>query len=91
MNESGLKRIELQQLTYGLCHFYYNWAGPIKVPAPCQYAHKIADFYMTIGVAKRGGGNDRNKNDSRCNPQQENAVKRKCVDVTALNQKLHYL
>ena len=35
LNESALTRIELQQLTYGLCHFYYNWAGPIKVPAPC--------------------------------------------------------
>ena len=35
LNESSLKKIDLQQLTFALCHFYFNWAGPIKVPAPC--------------------------------------------------------
>ena len=35
LNESSLKKIELQSLTYALCHGYFNWAGPIKVPAPC--------------------------------------------------------
>ena len=35
LNESALKKIELQQLSYALCHFYFNWAGPVKVPAPC--------------------------------------------------------
>lgn len=29
-------------LTYKMCHLYYNWPGTIRVPAPCQYAHKIA-------------------------------------------------
>ncbi|KAI8512039.1 Piwi-like protein 1 [Branchiostoma belcheri] len=27
---------------YKLCHLYYNWPGTIRVPAPCQYAHKLA-------------------------------------------------
>lgn len=31
-----------QKLCYKLCHLYYNWPGTIRVPAPCQYAHKIA-------------------------------------------------
>lgn len=31
----------IQRLTYKLCHLYYNWAGTIRVPAPCQYAHKL--------------------------------------------------
>jgi len=32
----------LQELTYKLCHLYYNQTGPIRVPAPCMYAHKLA-------------------------------------------------
>jgi aubergine-like protein len=31
-----------QRLTYKLTHMYYNWPGTIRVPAPCQYAHKLA-------------------------------------------------
>ena len=32
----------MQLLTYKMCHLYYNWLGTIRVPAPCQYAHKYA-------------------------------------------------
>jgi len=39
---SGFKPDHFQKLTYKLCHLYYNWPGTIKVPAPCQYAHKLA-------------------------------------------------
>ncbi|KAI8512032.1 Piwi-like protein 1 [Branchiostoma belcheri] len=39
---SGLKPDHMQRLTYKLCHLYYNWPGTIRVPAPCQYAHKLA-------------------------------------------------
>ena len=31
-----------QSLAFKLCHLYYNWQGTVKVPAPCQYAHKLA-------------------------------------------------
>ncbi|XP_052219954.1 piwi-like protein 1 [Dreissena polymorpha] len=37
-----LKPDHMQRLTYKLCHLYYNWPGTIRVPAPCQYAHKLA-------------------------------------------------
>ncbi|XP_065594749.1 piwi-like protein 1 isoform X1 [Cyrtonyx montezumae] len=39
---SKLKPDHIQRLTYKLCHIYYNWSGVIRVPAPCQYAHKLA-------------------------------------------------
>lgn len=32
----------LQRLTYKMCHLYFNWSGTVRVPAPCQYAHKLA-------------------------------------------------
>ncbi|TNM90204.1 hypothetical protein fugu_004438 [Takifugu bimaculatus] len=41
-DSSGLKPDHMQRLTYKLCHMYYNWQGVIRVPAPCQYAHKLA-------------------------------------------------
>lgn len=35
-NESDdLTKEVLENLTYGLCYIYPNWAGSIKVPAPC--------------------------------------------------------
>lgn len=41
-DESGLKPDHIQALTYKLTHLYFNWQGTIRVPAVCQYAHKLA-------------------------------------------------
>jgi aubergine-like protein len=41
-DDSGLKPDHLQRLTYKMCHLYFNWPGTVRVPAPCQYAHKLA-------------------------------------------------
>lgn len=41
-DECALKPDQTQRLCYKLCHLYYNWPGTIRVPAPCQYAHKLA-------------------------------------------------
>ncbi|XP_026671675.1 piwi-like protein Siwi isoform X2 [Ceratina calcarata] len=38
----GWKADQLQRMTYKLCHMYFNWSGTVRVPAPCQYAHKLA-------------------------------------------------
>lgn len=37
-----LKPDIMQRLTYRLTHMYFNWSGTVCVPAPCQYAHKLA-------------------------------------------------
>ncbi|KAK8743630.1 hypothetical protein OTU49_001174, partial [Cherax quadricarinatus] len=46
-----LKVDNMQRLTYKLTHLYYNWPGTIRVPAPCQYAHKLA-FLVGESVKK---------------------------------------
>lgn len=38
----GLNPDKIQRLTYKFTHMYYNWSGTVRVPAPCQYAHKLA-------------------------------------------------
>lgn len=42
----GLPPDKMQILTYKMCHLYYNWSGTTRVPAVCQYAHKLA---MLVG------------------------------------------
>jgi len=46
----GVPRDEIELLTYKLCHSYFNFAGGISVPAPLQYARKLAKL-----VGERGG------------------------------------
>ena len=41
-DDSGLTPDQMQKLSYKMTHLYYNWPGTIRVPAPCQYAHKLA-------------------------------------------------
>ncbi|XP_072456841.1 piwi-like protein 1 [Notamacropus eugenii] len=41
-DNTDLSPDQIQCLTYKLCYMYYNWTGVIRVPAPCQYAHKLA-------------------------------------------------
>lgn len=43
----GVTPDAIQQLTYKLCHMYFNFSGTVRVPAPCQYAHKLAFFAST--------------------------------------------
>jgi hypothetical protein len=49
LNESkDISKLDIENLTYGLCYMYTNWSGSIKVPAPCQCAHKIAEYHTII-------------------------------------------
>ncbi|XP_054282186.1 piwi-like protein Siwi [Macrosteles quadrilineatus] len=38
----GLDPDKMQRLTFKMTHTYYNWSGTVRVPAPVQYAHKLA-------------------------------------------------
>eukprot|EP01097_Dermamoeba_algensis_P011811 TRINITY_DN92_c0_g1_i6.p1 TRINITY_DN92_c0_g1~~TRINITY_DN92_c0_g1_i6.p1 ORF type:complete len:708 (-),score=135.14 TRINITY_DN92_c0_g1_i6:114-2237(-) len=51
-DETSISSSQLQMLMFQLCHLYYNWAGTIRVPAPCQYAHKLA-FQIGSFIHKR--------------------------------------
>lgn len=55
-NEPDVKPDHIQRLSYKLCHMYYNWTGTVRVPAPCQYAHKLA--YL-IGQHVRADASDK--------------------------------
>lgn len=41
-DNTGLSADHIHRLTYKLTHMYFNWSGAVRVPAPCQYAHKLA-------------------------------------------------
>lgn len=43
-NTSNLKKDQIETATYHLCYNYFNFTGPIKVPATCMYAGKIANY-----------------------------------------------
>ncbi|XP_055349505.1 piwi-like protein 1 [Paramacrobiotus metropolitanus] len=40
VDDAGRKMDDLQLMTYRLCHLYYNWQGPICVPAALMCAKK---------------------------------------------------
>ncbi|PBC29299.1 Protein piwi [Apis cerana cerana] len=55
-DSTGWKADQMQRMTYKLCHMYYNWSGTVRVPAPCQYAHKLA-FLVAQKMGERKGTN----------------------------------
>jgi len=44
---------KIQLLTFKLCFTYYNVSGSIKVPAPIQYANRLANL---VGDRSKGKG-----------------------------------
>jgi len=56
VDDGDLDADKLQRITYKMCHMYYNWSGTVAVPAPCQYAHKLAFLTgMALGSAPAEG------------------------------------
>ena len=49
---AGLDPDKIQRLTYKFCHLYYNWSGTVAVPAPCQYAHKLAHL-VAVAIGQK--------------------------------------
>ena len=43
-NTTSMNKEQFETTTYHLCYNYFNFAGPIKVPMVCMYAHKIAAY-----------------------------------------------
>jgi len=41
-DEAGFGPEIHQKMALKFCLLYYNWSGSVRVPAPCQYAHKLA-------------------------------------------------
>jgi len=41
-DDAKIEAEKIYHLTYRLCFLDYNWMGGVRVPAPCQYAHKVA-------------------------------------------------
>jgi len=57
-NNTSLSLNEIVSLTYELAWGYSNWLGPVKVPAPVQYAHKLCSL---IGVTQDSNVNQQLK------------------------------
>lgn len=55
-NNTKFLEDEFWILSFWQCFNYYNWPGPVRVPAPCQYAHKVC--FLVAESLK----NDANKN-----------------------------
>lgn len=58
-DERKLSADDLQTFTYQLTCSYFNWPGPIRVPSPCMYAHKLSYLF---GVYLNGHPNKKLSN-----------------------------
>ena len=47
-DDTLLSADQLQLLVFKLSHLYFNWSGTIRMPAPVQYAAKLAGLVGTV-------------------------------------------
>ena len=48
----GAKPEDLIKLTHYLCFLYYNYSGPVKIPAPVKYADRLAKMIGERKITK---------------------------------------
>lgn len=51
-NSTKLTKTDFYLFTYWQSYNYFNWRGPIRVPAPVMYAYKLAFLYNATGMKK---------------------------------------
>lgn len=44
----------IQHISHRLAFMYFNCAGPVRLPAPLQYARKLANFIGTVFSGETG-------------------------------------
>ena len=54
-NTTTMDKNGFETATYHMCYNYFNFAGPIKVPMVCMYAHKICTYAQENKVVPSAG------------------------------------
>ena len=71
-NDTDLNADSFYELTYYQCFNYYNWSGPIKIPAVVMYASKQAYLLGETQPRRR----DKQKKRSRSNSTEKEKLKK---------------
>jgi aubergine-like protein len=48
MDDTKMSLEEIEQITYYMCYYYWNWAGAIRVPAVLKYSEVYSKFSSTV-------------------------------------------
>lgn len=62
MDDTSMTLEEIEQITYYMCYYYWNWAGAIRVPAVLKYSEVFSKFSSTVFNQNDSGVKDEIKN-----------------------------
>lgn len=48
MDDTSMTLEEIEQITYYMCYYYWNWAGAIRVPAVLKFSEVFSKFSNTV-------------------------------------------